>query len=91
MKTNVLGIISLTMGILALLLSCTGFGVILGVPAAVLGLIGTCIPGYKKGTCYSRHDMRNMWDYTIYCVLYRSMGIQRSGARSISRLNVLQI
>lgn len=49
MKTNVLGIISLTMGILALLLSCTGFGVILGVPAAVLGLIGTCIPGYKKG------------------------------------------
>lgn len=37
------------MGILALILCCTGFGIILGIPATILGIIGICILNRKKG------------------------------------------
>lgn len=48
-KTNVCGIISLTLGIIGIISSCTCYNLVLAVPGIILGIIGMCLPGYKKG------------------------------------------
>lgn len=47
--SNVCGIISLTLGIIAIILTCTGLSLVIILPGLILGIIGMCLPGYQKG------------------------------------------